>query len=97
MFVYKYFYFLQKNMTSLETKKDIFLTIRTRGPHAFKNLLQSLRQSGHDNIAKSLEGHEFNSNNEKQVIPEFDYLRITSNSKEYEDYEEPEEYKDGKE
>lgn len=36
--------------------KDIFLTIKTRGPHAFKNLILSLRQSNHENVADILEG-----------------------------------------
>jgi len=36
--------------------KDIFLTIKTRGPHAFKHLILSLRQSDHENVADILEG-----------------------------------------
>ena len=81
----------------METKKDIFLTVRTRGPHAFKKFLLSLRQSGHEDIANDLENVEINSNGlEKEVIPKLDDLRLRDNYKgnyadeEYEDYDEDE-------
>ncbi|XP_033220397.1 caspase-2-like isoform X2 [Belonocnema kinseyi] len=77
----------RKDLSNLETKRDILLTVRTRGPHAFKNFLLSLRQSGHENVANDLEAVEINSNVqlEKEVIPE-DVLRLKENSeKNYED------------
>lgn len=81
----------------METKRDILLTVRTRGPHAFKNFLLSLRQSGHENVANDLEGVEINSNVqlEKEVIPE-DVLRLKGNiENNYED-EEYDEFEDNK-
>ncbi|XP_012214780.1 caspase-3 [Linepithema humile] len=47
-----------KNITAQETVKDIYLTIKTRGPNAFKNLILSLRQSGHGILADVLEGKD---------------------------------------
>ncbi|KAL6433837.1 hypothetical protein ACFW04_005813 [Cataglyphis niger] len=46
----------KKNLMAPDIVKDIYLTIKTRGPHAFKNLILSLRQSEHGNIADILEG-----------------------------------------
>ncbi|EFN73736.1 Caspase Nc [Camponotus floridanus] len=45
-----------KNTMDPDTIKVIFLTIKTRGPHAFKNLILSLRQTDHENVADILEG-----------------------------------------
>lgn len=45
--------------------KDIYLTIKTRGPNAFENFLISLRQSGHEATAERLENTNsryFNNN-----------------------------------
>lgn len=47
--------------------KDIYLTIKTRGPHAFKNLILSLRQSEHENIADILEG-KTSANNTRYIL-----------------------------
>ncbi|RLU17966.1 hypothetical protein DMN91_010207 [Ooceraea biroi] len=52
-----------KSLGDQDTVKDIFLTIKTRGPNACKNLLLSLRQSNHGNIADILEGKSISSNN----------------------------------
>lgn len=45
-----------KNLTAPSIVRDIYLTIKTRGPKAFKNLLLSLRQTGHREAADILEG-----------------------------------------
>lgn len=37
---------------------DILLTIKTRGPYAFQNLLNSLRETNHDEIADLLEFYD---------------------------------------
>ena len=42
-------------MNELDTIREIFLTIKTRGPEAFENLLLSLRQSEHETLADILE------------------------------------------
>ncbi|XP_012521921.1 caspase-1 [Monomorium pharaonis] len=60
-----------KNLETQDTVKDIWLTIRTRGPNAFKNLILSLRQSDHENVANILEGRNdtSNANNTRQEDP----------------------------
>lgn len=58
---------LQKNLQAQDTIKDILLTIKTRGPNAFKNLILSLRQSDHENIANILEGRNNTNSNMKYV------------------------------
>ncbi|XP_033219724.1 uncharacterized protein LOC117174601 [Belonocnema kinseyi] len=45
----------KKKLNDLQTIRDIFLTIKTRGPEAYENLLLSLRQSEHDILAEYLE------------------------------------------
>lgn len=45
-----------KNLSNEETVRDVYLTIKTRGPFAFDRFLTSLRQSGHENVADVLEG-----------------------------------------
>lgn len=52
---------------TLKTVKEIYMTIRTRGPYAFKSLLLSLRQSDHGNIADILEGNT-STNNIKYIL-----------------------------
>lgn len=49
-------YFFQESFTDKATVKDIYLTIKTRGPLAFDRFLASLRQSDHENLANTLEG-----------------------------------------
>ncbi|CAG5073886.1 Protein of unknown function [Cotesia congregata] len=38
-----------------ETKREILLKIKTRGPHAFKNLIQCLRETHQENLIILLE------------------------------------------
>ncbi|KAL0130803.1 hypothetical protein PUN28_002425 [Cardiocondyla obscurior] len=58
-----------KTLETEETAEDILLTVKTRGPNAFKNLLLSLRQSDHENIANILEGKSNINGNIKQENP----------------------------
>ncbi|XP_076679375.1 death regulator Nedd2-like caspase [Andrena cerasifolii] len=44
-----------KSLVNESTVRDIYLTIKTRGPFAFDRFLASLRQSGHENLADTLE------------------------------------------
>jgi len=44
------------------------LTIKTRGPNAFKNLILSLRQSNHEDVADILEKQNNASSNTKYVM-----------------------------
>ncbi|XP_053995481.1 putative inactive caspase B [Hylaeus anthracinus] len=48
----------KESLTDEETIRDICLTIKTRGPFAFDRFLESLRQSGHKNLAETLEGNK---------------------------------------
>ncbi|XP_076645401.1 death regulator Nedd2-like caspase [Halictus rubicundus] len=41
------------------TARDIYLTIKTRGPYAFNRFIASLKQSGHESLADVLEGKTF--------------------------------------
>lgn len=43
------------NLNTLETKKDIILTIKTRGPYAFRNFINSLRESNQEIFADILQ------------------------------------------
>ncbi|KYQ46999.1 Caspase Nc [Trachymyrmex zeteki] len=58
-----------KNLGAQSTVKDILLTIKTRGPNAFKNLILSLRQSNHEDVADILEKQNNASSNTKQENP----------------------------
>ncbi|XP_011703913.1 PREDICTED: caspase Nc isoform X1 [Wasmannia auropunctata] len=62
-----------KNIEAQDTVKDILLTVRTRGPNAFKNLIISLKQSDHENIANLLEGRNNTNNNTRQKDPPLDH------------------------
>ena len=44
-----------RNLNNPDTVKDIFSTIKTRGPDAYKNLILSLRLSDHIVIADMLD------------------------------------------
>ena len=44
-----------QNITKPETIKDIILTIKTRGPYAYYDLLRSLRQSDQEFLAEILD------------------------------------------
>ena len=44
-----------KNITNPEIIKDIILTIKTRGPYAYYDLLRSLRQSDQEFLADILD------------------------------------------
>ncbi|KOX68315.1 Caspase Nc [Melipona quadrifasciata] len=56
-----------QNFTDEATIRDICLTIKTRGPQAFKRFLTSLRQSGHGDLADILEERRITlSNNDEQ-------------------------------
>ena len=44
-----------RNLNNLDTIKDIFSTIKTRGPDTYKNLILSLRLSDHIVIASMLD------------------------------------------
>ncbi|XP_018056038.1 PREDICTED: caspase Dronc-like isoform X3 [Atta colombica] len=52
-----------KNLGAQNTVKDVLLTIKTRGPNAFKNLILSLRQSNHEDVADILEKQNNASSN----------------------------------
>ncbi|XP_018375507.1 PREDICTED: caspase Dronc-like isoform X1 [Trachymyrmex cornetzi] len=52
-----------KNLGAQNTIKDVLLTIKTRGPNAFKNLILSLRQSNHEDVADILEKQNNTSSN----------------------------------
>ncbi|KYN10178.1 PREDICTED: caspase Dronc-like isoform X2 [Trachymyrmex cornetzi] len=58
-----------KNLGAQNTIKDVLLTIKTRGPNAFKNLILSLRQSNHEDVADILEKQNNTSSNTKQENP----------------------------
>ncbi|XP_043683700.1 caspase Dronc-like [Vespula pensylvanica] len=45
----------KRNFDKEETVKSIWLTIKTRGPFAFQNLLLSLQQSDHEELAEMLD------------------------------------------
>ncbi|XP_018056037.1 PREDICTED: caspase Dronc-like isoform X2 [Atta colombica] len=51
------------NLGAQNTVKDVLLTIKTRGPNAFKNLILSLRQSNHEDVADILEKQNNASSN----------------------------------
>ncbi|XP_017764641.1 PREDICTED: caspase-3 [Eufriesea mexicana] len=58
----------KKNLTEEATVRDIYLTIKTRGPFAFERFLISLRESGHEDSADILEGKRIAfSNNDTQT------------------------------
>ncbi|XP_076242038.1 death regulator Nedd2-like caspase [Calliopsis andreniformis] len=46
----------KKALTDEATAQDIYFTIKTRGPLAFNRFLASLRQSGHEDLADTLQG-----------------------------------------
>ncbi|XP_003704195.1 death regulator Nedd2-like caspase [Megachile rotundata] len=46
----------EENLMDKATIRDIYLTIKTRGPLAFDRFLTSLKQSDHENLANILEG-----------------------------------------
>ncbi|KAG5319858.1 DRONC Caspase, partial [Acromyrmex heyeri] len=58
-----------KNLGAQSTVKDVLLTIKTRGPNAFQNLILSLRQSNHEDVADILEKQNNASSNTKQENP----------------------------
>ncbi|XP_051156955.1 uncharacterized protein LOC127278982 [Leptopilina boulardi] len=53
----------KKNLNDLDTVRDIFLTIKTRGPDAYKNLLKSLREAEYDVLAIVLENYQIIEDN----------------------------------
>ncbi|KYN04011.1 Caspase Nc [Cyphomyrmex costatus] len=55
-----------KDLEAQNTVKDVLLTIKTRGPNAFKNLILSLRQSNHEDVADILEKENSANNDTKQ-------------------------------
>ncbi|XP_011873537.1 PREDICTED: caspase-1 [Vollenhovia emeryi] len=59
----------RKKLEARDTVKDVFLTIKTRGPNAFKNLIISLRQSNHEEVANILEEKHNKSSNTRQEDP----------------------------
>lgn len=58
-----------------DTIKVIFLTIKTRGPHAFKNLILSLRQTDHENVADILE-EKISINNTNNTSSRYIYFNF---------------------
>ena len=64
-------------MSSTDTVRDICSTIKTRGPHAYKNFILSLTQSGHQQIVDKLENNSAsniinngnNNNAETNLVP----------------------------
>ncbi|XP_058794751.1 caspase b-like [Phymastichus coffea] len=47
----------QKNLSNPNTVREICFTIKTRGPHAYRNLIRSLHESSHKMIADLLENY----------------------------------------
>ncbi|XP_017788772.1 PREDICTED: caspase-6-like [Habropoda laboriosa] len=60
----------KKNLTDETTVRDIYFTIKTRGPFAFDRFLASLRESDHEELADILEGRNilFPSNDVQRSI-----------------------------
>ncbi|XP_076285376.1 death regulator Nedd2-like caspase [Lasioglossum baleicum] len=60
------------NLMDKSTARDIYLTIKTRGPYAFTRFIKSLKQSGHESLADILEGktYTFNDNELERNISE---------------------------
>ncbi|XP_043518327.1 caspase-6 isoform X1 [Frieseomelitta varia] len=61
----------EKNLTEEATIRDIYLTIKTRGPYAFNRFLVSLSQSSHEDLADILEERRttlFNNDDEQRDI-----------------------------
>lgn len=50
-------------------KRNLFLDIQRRGPHAFSNLVASLRETGHNNLANLLDPNKANNNNNRANAP----------------------------
>nr|XP_033339323.1 caspase Dronc-like [Megalopta genalis] len=48
----------KENLTDKSTVREIYLTIKTRGPYAFNRFVASLKQSGHESLADILEGRK---------------------------------------
>ncbi|KAK9302737.1 hypothetical protein QLX08_005356 [Tetragonisca angustula] len=60
----------KKNLTEEATIRDIYLTIKTRGPCAFNRFLESLKQSSHGDLADILEGRKttlFNNDEQRDI------------------------------
>lgn len=55
-----------ESLTNIDTVRDVYLTIKTRGPHAFEKFLISLRQTEHEDLADILEGREVMQPNVKK-------------------------------
>ncbi|XP_014603676.1 PREDICTED: caspase-2-like [Polistes canadensis] len=68
----------KKNFDKEETVQNIWLTIKTRGPSAFQDLLLSLRQSNHEELADLLNNHTENSliNNSSELNNDNYYRNI---------------------
>ncbi|XP_043518345.1 caspase-9-like [Frieseomelitta varia] len=49
----------EQNLTEEATIRDIYLTIKTRGPHAFSGLIISLCQIGQEDLADILEERRY--------------------------------------
>ncbi|XP_043498794.1 caspase Dronc-like isoform X2 [Polistes fuscatus] len=65
----------KKNFDKKETVRNIWLTIKTRGPSAFQGLLLSLRQSSHEELADLLDKHAENSLINSLKLCNDDYYR----------------------
>ncbi|XP_078033623.1 death regulator Nedd2-like caspase isoform X2 [Augochlora pura] len=48
----------KENLTEKSTVREIYLTIKTRGPYAFNRFVTSLKQSEHESLADILEGRK---------------------------------------
>ncbi|CAK9827133.1 Caspase Dronc [Anthophora retusa] len=53
----------KKNLTDDPTIRDIYFTIKTRGPFAFDRFLASLKESDHEDLADILEGKNVKEGN----------------------------------
>lgn len=56
----------KENFNSHDTKRHIIRSIKTRGPHAFKNFLTSLEQGGYGDLAVNLSQLKIDQNNRPQ-------------------------------
>ncbi|XP_046836759.1 caspase-3-like [Vespa crabro] len=66
----------KKNFEKEETIKSILLTIKTRGPFAFQNLLLSLQQTDHEELAEILDKQTVIFNNENEEISDNYFSQI---------------------
>ncbi|KAL2735833.1 caspase-3-like [Vespula squamosa] len=69
----------KRNFEKEETVKSIWLTIKTRGPSAFQNLLLSLQQTDHEELAEMLDKQTFLMNENAEINDNY-FSRIKDTS-----------------